>query len=269
MTGTVTQENSKTLKFVPSGSLTGSIEYTVNIRTCPTDLSSKSLAGVFSEAFANTEKDDFIFEKPGPTEHKESRNGNNILFQRRNYEYEGGKKMISIKSFLTIPTKKIINLDKISKKSHRYFIEITDKQKILKFKRKYDLDNIEGAIIIDFQNKNIMNFRHWDSIELFWTNFLKMIKVFNDSEDGYAETYFPAQPVTIKCIAHDKGLIQFHLGDSKWILPKEMFFSKLLEASELFFNSLIAYFPENKDWYQRELKKIEDLKLIPVVARQL
>ncbi|MCP4153983.1 MAG: Ig-like domain-containing protein, partial [bacterium] len=60
LTGAVTQEDSKTLKFVPSSNLTGSIEYTVNIRTSPTDLSGKSLAGVFSEAFIYTGKDEFI-----------------------------------------------------------------------------------------------------------------------------------------------------------------------------------------------------------------
>ncbi|MCP4147620.1 MAG: hypothetical protein GY757_07710, partial [bacterium] len=90
LTGAVTQEDSKTLKFVPSAGLNGSIEYTVNIRTSPTDLSGKSLAGVFSEAFIYTGKDEFIYEKPDPTEHKESRIGNNILFQGRNYEYETG-----------------------------------------------------------------------------------------------------------------------------------------------------------------------------------
>ncbi|MCP4153481.1 MAG: hypothetical protein GY757_37485, partial [bacterium] len=90
LTGTVTRENSKTLKFIPSGSLTGSIEYTVNIRTSPTDLSGKGLVGVFSEAFIYAGKDEFIFEKPDPSEHKESRIGNNILFQGRNYEYETG-----------------------------------------------------------------------------------------------------------------------------------------------------------------------------------
>ncbi len=168
--------------------------------------------------------------------------------------------MISIKSFLTIPTKKITNLDKISKKPHKYFIEITDKQKILEFKRKYNLEIIEGAIVIDFQNKTIMNFRHWDIIDELWASILDLIEAFNNSNDGYAEDWFPDQPCPIKFIAHEKELIQFHLGDSKWILPKEMFFFKLLEASELFFNSLIAYFPENKDWYQCELKKIEDLK---------
>ncbi|MCP4154190.1 MAG: hypothetical protein GY757_41070, partial [bacterium] len=90
LTGAVTQEDSKTLKFVPSDSLTGSIEYTINIRTSPTDLSSKGLVGVFSEAFIYLGKDEFIFEKPDPTEHKESRIGNNILFQGRNFEYETG-----------------------------------------------------------------------------------------------------------------------------------------------------------------------------------
>ncbi len=90
LTGAVTQEDSKTLKFVPSASLTNAIEYTVNIRTSPTDLSSKSLVGVFSEAFIYAGKDEFIFEKPDPTQHKESRIGNNILFQGRNYEYETG-----------------------------------------------------------------------------------------------------------------------------------------------------------------------------------
>ncbi|MCP4156107.1 MAG: hypothetical protein GY757_50775, partial [bacterium] len=99
LTGAVTREDSKILKFVPADTLAGSTEYTVNIRTSLTDLSSKGLAGVFSEAFTYSGKDEFIFEKPDPTKHKESRIGTNILFQGRNYEYETGLYFFRARSY--------------------------------------------------------------------------------------------------------------------------------------------------------------------------
>ncbi len=78
------------MKFISLGSLTGSVELTVSVGTCATDFRGVSLAGVFSEGFVYAGKDEFIFEKPDPTEHNASRIGNNILFQGRNYEYETG-----------------------------------------------------------------------------------------------------------------------------------------------------------------------------------
>jgi len=89
-TGSITQEDSKTLKFVPENSLSDSVEYTINVKTTLTDLSGKNLSSLFTENFINTGKDILIYEKPNPNEHKESIISNNVLFQGRNYESETG-----------------------------------------------------------------------------------------------------------------------------------------------------------------------------------
>jgi RHS repeat-associated protein len=88
--GSITQEESKTLKFVPENNLSNSVEYTINVKTTLTDLSGKNLSNLFTEKFINTGKDILIYERPDPNEHEESIVSNNVLFQGRNFETETG-----------------------------------------------------------------------------------------------------------------------------------------------------------------------------------
>ncbi len=90
LTGVTTQEDDKTLKFIPGNTLTASVEYTINVKTTLTDWSGKNLGRPFSGNFVNTGNDALIYEKLEPSEHKESAISNNILFQGREYESETG-----------------------------------------------------------------------------------------------------------------------------------------------------------------------------------
>jgi RHS repeat-associated protein len=90
ITGTISYENSRILKFVPSQTFTNDVEYTVTVKTTAQDLSSKALPEELTAQFTYKGTDLIIYEEPSEHEHKESLKRNTYLFQGRTYEPESG-----------------------------------------------------------------------------------------------------------------------------------------------------------------------------------
>ena len=88
--GTSSLENSKTIVFTPSTTLSRNVQYTIKVKPAVKDLSGKSLTEQFSKSFAYTGADLLLFEKPDPNERKESTIGNTTLFHGREYDPETG-----------------------------------------------------------------------------------------------------------------------------------------------------------------------------------
>ena len=90
ITGTISYENSKILKFEPSIPLANGVEYTVMVTTAVQDLSSKALPEELTTQFTYKGTDLIIYEEPSEHEHDESLKQNTYLFQGRTYEPETG-----------------------------------------------------------------------------------------------------------------------------------------------------------------------------------
>ena len=169
--------------------------------------------------------------------------------------------MLTIKSYLKIPHLIINDLKKIETNPEIYFVDIDNEKEIIKIKNQFDLDYLDGAICIAFNDQIIMDYEMWDLVDTLWAYFLILIK--DVLEKGKAEMYFPDQAIQIKMQA-DKNYIMFSLvmpnnGVRGWHLPKNLFLKALLQGAQYFFEKMIFIFPENQEDYVHELEKIKRL----------
>jgi len=88
--GELSLDNSKTIKFTPSISLSRNSQYTITVKATVKDLTGKPLSEQFSKSFLYTGADLLIFQKPDPNQRKESSIGNTTLFHGREYDPETG-----------------------------------------------------------------------------------------------------------------------------------------------------------------------------------
>jgi hypothetical protein len=170
--------------------------------------------------------------------------------------------MFTIKSYIKIPHKIIDDLKKVQQNSKAYFIDIDNEKEIIKIKKQFDLDYLEGAIYIAFNDQVIMDYEMWDLVDTLWAYFLILIK--DVIEKNKAEIYFPDQAIQIKMQANEK-FIMFSLtipNNKKraWCLPRDLFLKALLDGAQYFFEKMILIFEENQEDYVDELKRIRSLK---------
>lgn len=172
--------------------------------------------------------------------------------------------MFTIKSYIKIPHKIINDLKKVEQNPSAYFIDINNEKDILKIKNQFDLDYLEGAIYIAFNDQIIMDYEMWDFVDTLWAYFLILI---NDvMKKDKAEIYFPDQAIQIKMQANkDFIMLSLIVQNNKarqWSLPKDLFLKALLDGAQYFFEKMALIFEENQEDYLDELKKIQNLKKI-------
>jgi len=170
--------------------------------------------------------------------------------------------MFTVKSYIKIPHKTINDLKKIKTNPWVYFIDIDNGKEIIKIKNQFDLDYLEGAIYIAFNDQIIMDYEMWDLIDTLWAYFLILIK--DVIKKNKAEIYFPDQAVQIKMQAN-KDFIIFSLimpnNEARlWSLPRNLFLKALLDEAQYFFEKMVLIFEENQEDYLDELKKIQSLR---------
>jgi RHS repeat-associated protein len=90
ISGEMNLDNSKTIKFTPSISLSRNSQYTITVKGTVKDLSGKPLSESLTKEFTYQGSDLLIFQKPDPNQRKESSVGNTTLFQGREYDPETG-----------------------------------------------------------------------------------------------------------------------------------------------------------------------------------
>jgi len=170
--------------------------------------------------------------------------------------------MFTIKSYIKIPHKIIDDLKKVQQNPCVYFIDIDNEKEIIKIKPQFDLDYLEGAIHIAFNDQIIMDCRMWDLVDTLWAYFLILI---NDVIDkNKAEIYFPDQAIQIKMQTNKKTItLSLTMPNNEyreWALPKDLFLKALLNGAQYFFEKMIVLFKENQEDYLDELKRIQNLK---------
>lgn len=70
-----------------------------------------------------------------------------------------------IKSYLKIPHIIINDLKKVQQNHLAYFIDIENTQEIAKVEQQFDLDYLEGAICIAFNEQIVMDCTMWDLVD--------------------------------------------------------------------------------------------------------
>jgi RHS repeat-associated protein len=78
--------DSKSVSFAPSNTLSNGVEYTLNVRPNIRDLIGKNLASSYSQTFVNSPEDKILKEKEEQSGHKESRVKNTYLFHGRTFD---------------------------------------------------------------------------------------------------------------------------------------------------------------------------------------
>lgn len=118
-----------------------------------------------------------------------------------------------------------------------YFIPIGDIKKGGMDKKKMNPMEIDGYIYISYDGTNvIMNAKYWDSISYLWVYLLNLIEDF--FETGDAKVYFPDQPVKVSLKNINRMNVEFCLENKRWILPKKVFLTSMLNAAEDYFGTI-------------------------------
>ncbi len=168
--------------------------------------------------------------------------------------------MFKIKTYIKKPAIQIYNLKEITENPNKYFLDMCKEKEIEQYAAHLDMDYIEGAIIIKYNDRYLMDVSLWDLVDQLWSYFLHVVEGL--IETGYGEAYFPDQPVKIEMKAISKDLVLFRLDEGKVIsefLPKKIFTNALLESANLFFTRFNPFVDRTSD-FADELHKIKVLQ---------
>jgi hypothetical protein len=170
--------------------------------------------------------------------------------------------MFYIKSYILKPKVLIYDLNDANINPEKYFIDISEKEKILQIIKKIDFDYLEGVIYLKYDEEIIFDFKYWDLVDQLWAYFLNMIEEYY--KNGYVKYSFPDQPINLFFNKAENGLILFKVeANSKrnWLLPQYDFFKMILKNAKYFFEKMDEYLliRKKKDFYKSELDKIERL----------
>lgn len=169
--------------------------------------------------------------------------------------------MFICKSYINKPEVKISSLEKINEEWEKYFVEVSNKNKIAQLSNKLDLNYLEGAIYLKYGDEVILDFKLWDYIDQLWAYILNLVEEFalNDS----SEILFPDQPAKIKFKKiSDEYMIMVLETNTRhtWNLPSKELLNTLLNESEMFFKSITENLSLAEEQYGFEISKIHELK---------
>jgi len=171
--------------------------------------------------------------------------------------------MLIIKSFLKKPQKDIYNLEEVTRNPHDFFIDIDNTAVIKELLKQFDEDYLEGALIIKYNERTILDFRHYDIIDDLLAYFLNML---DELQTQDASRYgFPDMPTDIKIDRINKTIFHISFVGSKKIefkVPEYEFVRTLLDEAHHFFTVVqpALHFP--KLHYQFQLDQIKNLRKI-------
>ncbi|WP_054941450.1 hypothetical protein [Paenibacillus ihuae] len=163
---------------------------------------------------------------------------------------------MEINTYIKIP--KIKLPDNFEQKPENYFIHIDDKERMQKYITQIDDNYLEGAIVMNYNNRPIMTFRLWDLVGNLWAYLLNAVEEF--LVNGKSECYLPDQPIKIEIIENKYDYIIFIIGDGKYgsfIIPKIEFLQSIFNEAEHFFMRFDEYFTPNQyDFHVNQLVKL-------------
>lgn len=163
--------------------------------------------------------------------------------------------MFTIKSYIKYPH---VTIKHFKDAQQKHFIDIDNINEIIRIKNDLDLDYLEGAIYLTYNNRVIIDFCYYDIIDQLWGYFLNMIEEFLETQKS--EMSFPDQPTPIEMKNISQHNLLFSIGLAKWDFPKYEFFDALLTGAKDFFEKLMLAMEEEKDFCIFHLKKIQQLQ---------
>ena len=116
--------------------------------------------------------------------------------------------MLIIKSFLKKPHKDIYNLEEMSTHPYDFFIDIDDTATIKDLLTQFDEDYLEGALIIEYNERTILDFTYYDLIDDLLAYFLNMLDELQTKDVSHYS--FPDMPTEIKINRINKTI--FHIS---------------------------------------------------------
>ncbi len=142
--------------------------------------------------------------------------------------------MFLVQSYL----KKDIVIDSLEGINSKYalYFACCDSNNCLKYIRDYDY--IEGAITIYYNQKPLLDFRHWDLVDQLWVYFLDAIYSAL-IEKKNVEFYFPDQTIKVKLDRISDIFFKLSIDESVYTLDLKEFSKTMISGAERFFSILI------------------------------
>ncbi|WP_030103808.1 hypothetical protein [Actinoalloteichus caeruleus] len=109
-----------------------------------------------------------------------------------------------------------------------------------------DLDYIEGAIRLSVDGLEIIGTEEWDYVDQLWCYIAAMVTSVQSS--GYAETYFPDQPIKLSLrAAGSRVLVTVVTGQETRTASTSLldFLEAVKEAGMIFFRTMSKFVPAN------------------------
>lgn len=160
--------------------------------------------------------------------------------------------MIKIATYILLPNYKIKDLNKINQTK---FISIKNDDVLIK--HHLDYDYLNGAICIEYQNKNILGFRYWDLIDQLWFYFLNTLNYLKTHSSS--EFYFPDQPIKVILQKKNSRLI-LTVDDDRINVDFIEFMQAFLSAALEFYNGLLKIFPKKQEDIYYNINFIDEIK---------
>jgi|GEM_PF-2668713 len=194
--------------------------------------------------------DTYLFNPYGNTD---KLNHDFLMAQKKLAENTDSYKLDIIKSLASPVELKDIN--DIIENQDKFFIEFSDKEKMLFFNDSLISDYVEGAVRILFNNQTIIGLREYDVLHQLWLSLVAMVHEFYYN-DGIGYGFWPGQPIELMLTESSNShfLLTYEIRGERmdeWKLPKSSFIDVITEAGTFFFNYLYPYKPEiSKDGIQ-------------------
>ena len=143
--------------------------------------------------------------------------------------------MFTCRSFLIRPKVRISDLKHIDP---AWFVDVTDAKELKKIARHVDKKYIDGAILLNYFDKEILTFREWDSLNYLWVYLAVAIDKL--LQDGIATMLFPDAPMEMDFEEYDRGFIKLHTkwNNKRFFVPEKELLLTLLQGAVNFFDAI-------------------------------
>ncbi|AIQ58075.1 hypothetical protein [Paenibacillus borealis] len=126
---------------------------------------------------------------------------------------------------------------------NKYFIHIDNENEIEKYIHKFDLRYLDGAIVIEWNYKIVMDYNMWDSVNWLWGFLMNALEEY--LQVGKGGFLFPDQPIKFEMIKVNSYYMELKIGEGRYghfKLPSEEFIHALLNGAEHFYRRYKEYF---------------------------
>nr|WP_315410949.1 hypothetical protein [uncultured Selenomonas sp.] len=143
--------------------------------------------------------------------------------------------MFTCKSFLLRPKVRISDLNHIDP---AWFIDVDNTEEVQRIARYVDKKYIDGAILLNYFDKEILTFREWEALNHLWIYLAVAIDKL--LQDGTASMSFPDAPMEMDFEEYDRGFIKLHTkwNNKRFFVPEKELLLTLLQGSVHFFDAI-------------------------------